>query len=63
LALAGRMATDLVNERLAGQKLPAQAQWQPQPQPQLLESSLGSSDTLRASDRAPEWRLPAKPRG
>jgi hypothetical protein len=50
-AAAGtRMASDLVNERLAA-KQAAQAE------PPLLEQPLPPADTLRASDRTPEWRM------
>ena len=51
-AIGARMAGDLITERLAGSPAaPLDAG------PPLLERTLPASDTLRPSDRAPEWRL------
>jgi hypothetical protein len=53
-AAAGtRMASDLLNERLAAKQTPQAAA-------PLLEPPLPPADTLRASDRAPEWRVRVK---
>lgn len=58
-AIGARMASDLVNERLTKPAtLPADA---PTPSmPPLLERPQPAADTLRAADRAPEWRVRAK---
>ena len=48
-AVGARMATDLVNVRMARPTLP------PAHTP-TLERSLPATDTLRPSDRTPDWR-------
>lgn len=54
-AVGTRMAGDLVNERLAAKQSPAMPI-----APPLFEQPLPAADTLRASDRTPEWRVRAK---
>jgi hypothetical protein len=53
-AIGSRMASDLLNERLAAKQAPLPAA------APLLEQPLPPADTLRASDRAPEWRVRVK---
>jgi hypothetical protein len=53
LAVGARMAVDLVNERLAGA---APTPVSNMPTQRSLERSLPSMDTLRPTDRDPEWR-------
>lgn len=54
--IGARMASDLVNERLTKQPLPAASPGQSP----LLEPPHPAADTLRAADRAPEWRVRVK---
>ena len=54
-AVGSRMAGDLINERLAAKQVPPQAA-----APLLEQQPMPAADTLRASDRTPEWRVRAK---
>jgi hypothetical protein len=60
-AVGARMLGDLVNERLTG---PSAADRAPHVAPRemtpVLERSVPSSETLRPTDRAPEWRSRAR---
>jgi hypothetical protein len=60
-AVGARMLGDLVNERLTA---PPAADRAPQVGPRemtpVLERSVPSSETLRPTDRAPEWRSRAR---
>jgi hypothetical protein len=60
-AVGARMLGDLVNERLTAPPAPDRApQVGPREMTPVLERSAPSSETLRPSDRAPDWRSRAR---